>query len=172
MICFGVLTGADRFPNRFINAGVAEAEYMTALALWFSAEVTGFMLTQLAILRLRCLEQIRNDVCYAMIVMLPLYLLAAAFLMDNWNVSHFATEDLAILRAILTVAVVRHLMHGRHVDWSNKEGNEYHHLNICAVIRVVAIHLLIRHHHAYRENQELLEGTDITFVTIGAFYPW
>src|SRR5207249_929984 len=62
---FGVLTEfADRFPKQFLNAGAAE-QNMTALACGLALEgrkVFTYSIANFA--TLRCLEQIRNDVCY------------------------------------------------------------------------------------------------------------
>ena len=80
---FGVLTDfAGRFPNQFINAGVAE-QNMTALACGLALEghkVYTYSIGNFA--TLRCLSKFEM-MFVTMIVMSPLYLLAAAFLMDN-----------------------------------------------------------------------------------------
>jgi transketolase len=54
----------DEFPGRFINAGVAE-QNMTAVAAGLA--LSGKIAVTYSIANfptLRCLEQIRNDVCY------------------------------------------------------------------------------------------------------------
>ena len=55
---------ANQFPDRFLNAGVAE-QNMTTVAAGLASE--GYHVFTYSIANfstLRCLEQIRNDICY------------------------------------------------------------------------------------------------------------
>lgn len=103
---FGVLTDfARRFPKQFINAGVAE-QNMTMLAAGLALE--GYKPYTYSIANfttLRCLEQIRNDVCYhdADVTVVSV---GGGFSYGQLGMSHFATEDLAILRALPNMMVV------------------------------------------------------------------
>jgi len=103
---FGVLTHfAEKFPNQFINAGVAE-QNMTALACGMA--LSGWKTYTYSIANfttLRCLEQIRNDICYhgADVCVVSV---GAGFSYGQLGMSHFATEDLAIMRALPGMRVV------------------------------------------------------------------
>ena len=103
---FGVLSDfAERFPNQFINAGVAE-QNMTAIAAGMA--LSGFRVYTYSIANfttLRCLEQIRNDVCYHN-ANVTIVSVGGGFSYGQLGMSHFATEDLAILRAIPELKVV------------------------------------------------------------------
>lgn len=103
---FGVLTDfAQRFPKQFINVGVAE-QNMSGLAAGLAIE--GYKVYTYSIANfttLRCLEQIRNDICYHD-ANVTLVSVGAGFSYGQLGVSHFATEDLAILRAIPNMMVV------------------------------------------------------------------
>ena len=103
---FGVLTNfSEKFPDQFINAGVSE-QNMTALACGFALEgrkVYTYSIGNFA--TLRCLEQIRNDVCYHNCDV-TVVSVGGGFSYGQLGVSHFATEDLAILRAVPNIAVV------------------------------------------------------------------
>jgi transketolase len=103
---FGVLTEfAERFPDQFINAGVAE-QNMTALACGMALEGCKVFTYSIAnFSTLRCLEQIRNDVCYhdADVTVISS---GGGFSYGQLGVSHFATEDLAIMRSIPNLSVV------------------------------------------------------------------
>jgi transketolase len=103
---FGVLTGfADRFPRQFINAGVAE-QNMTAIAAGLALDGRKvFTYTIANFATLRCLEQIRNDVCYhnAGVVVVCI---GGGFSYGQLGMSHFATEDLAIMRALPNMKVI------------------------------------------------------------------
>lgn len=103
---FGVLTDfAQRFPRQFINAGVAE-QNMTALAAGMALEGHKVYTYSIAnFTTLRCLEQIRNDVCYhdADVTVVSV---GGGFSYGQLGMSHFATEDMAILRALPNMMVV------------------------------------------------------------------
>lgn len=103
---FGVLT--DFFENRptqYINAGVAE-QNMTAIACGMALEGARAYTYSIAnFTTLRCLEQLRNDVCYhdANVTAVSI---GGGFSYGQLGMSHFATEDLAILRALPNMTVV------------------------------------------------------------------
>jgi len=90
---------AREFPDRFLNAGVAE-QNMTGLAAGLAAE--GFHVFTYSIGNfptLRCLEQIRNDICAHR---LPVTVVAvgAGFSYGNMGYSHHAVGDLAAMRSL------------------------------------------------------------------------
>jgi transketolase len=97
---FGVVTEfAARRPRQFINAGVAE-QNMTAIACGLALEgrkVFTYSIANFA--TLRCLEQLRNDVCYHE-ADVTVVAMGGGFSYGQLGMSHFATEDLAILRAL------------------------------------------------------------------------
>jgi len=103
---FGVLTDyAERFPDQFINAGVAE-QNMTMLACGMALEGARAYTYSIAnFTTLRCLEQLRNDVCYHEADVTAVSV-GGGFSYGQLGMSHFATEDLAILRALPNMAVV------------------------------------------------------------------
>jgi transketolase len=102
---FGVLTDfAKRFPRQFLNAGVAE-QNMTGLATGLALE--GRIVFTYSIANfptLRCLEQIRNDAAYHG-ANVKVVAVGGGFSYGPLGMSHHATEDLAIMRALpITVA--------------------------------------------------------------------
>ncbi|MGO8689536.1 MAG: transketolase family protein [Thermoguttaceae bacterium] len=103
---FGVVTDfAQRFPNQFLNAGVAE-QNMTGVAAGMA--LAGRVVFTYSIGNfptLRCLEQIRNDVCYhkANVVVTAV---GGGFAYGALGMSHHATEDLAILRSLPEIKVI------------------------------------------------------------------
>lgn len=103
---FGVLDSfAERFPRQFLNAGVAE-QNMTGLATGLALE--GRIVFTYSIGNfptLRCLEQIRNDAAYHG-ANVKVVAIGGGFSYGALGVSHHATEDLAILRAIPGITVV------------------------------------------------------------------
>ena len=103
---FGVLTDfAERFPDQFINAGVAE-QNMAMLACGMAldgAKVFTYSIANFPILR--CLEQLRNDVCYHQADVTSVSI-GGGFSYGPLGMSHIATEDLAIMRALPNMTVV------------------------------------------------------------------
>ena len=86
-------------PNQFINVGVAE-QNMTEVASGLALE--GFKVFTYSIgnfSTLRCLEQIRNDICYHELD-ITVVSSGAGFSYGQLGISHFATEDLAIMSAL------------------------------------------------------------------------
>lgn len=87
------------FPDRFLNAGVAE-QNMTGMAAGLASE--GFHVFTYSIGNfptLRCLEQIRNDVCYHNF---PVTVVAvgAGMAYGNMGYSHHCVQDIACLRGM------------------------------------------------------------------------
>lgn len=103
---FGVLDDfAGRFPDQYINAGVAE-QNMTAIAAGMALEGhTVFTYSIANFPTLRCLEQIRNDVCYHD-ANVNIVAIGGGFSYGVLGMSHHATEDIAILRALPEMTVV------------------------------------------------------------------
>lgn len=103
---FGVVTPfMEQLPEQFVNAGVAE-QNMTGLAagmalsgkIVFTYSIANFPV-------LRCLEQIRNDVCYhnANVRIVPV---GGGMAYGSLGPSHHATEDLAVMRAMPNMVVL------------------------------------------------------------------
>lgn len=89
---------ADRFPDRFINAGVAE-QNMTGLAAGMASE--GYHVFTYSIANFptfRCAEQIRNDVAYHN---LPVTIVAVGggLAYGALGYSHHAVQDYALMRS-------------------------------------------------------------------------
>lgn len=97
---FGVLTPfAEAFPDQYLNVGVAE-QNLTGVATGLALE--GKIVFTYSIGNfptLRCLEQIRNDVCYHQ-ANVKIVCIGGGFCYGPLGVSHHATEDLAILRVL------------------------------------------------------------------------
>ena len=103
---FGVVEPfAKRFPSRYVNPGVAE-QNMTGIAAGMA--MSGKVVFTYSIGNfptLRCLEQIRNDVCYHS-ADVKIVSVGGGFSYGSLGMSHHATEDLAIMRALPRMTVV------------------------------------------------------------------
>lgn len=97
---FGVLNDfMARFPRQFLNAGVAE-QNMCGVAAGLALEGhTVFTYSIGNFPTLRCLEQIRNDICYHH-ANVKIICIGGGMSYGAVGFSHHATEDLAILRSL------------------------------------------------------------------------
>ncbi len=102
---FGVLKPYfEQLPNQFTNAGIAE-QNMTSLAAGMALEgKTVFTYSIGNFPTLRCLEQIRNDCAYHN-ANVKIVCVGGGFVYGSLGMSHQATEDIAIMRALPDVAV-------------------------------------------------------------------
>ena len=96
---------SEKFPSQFVNIGIAEQNMIgvsTGLALEgkivFVYSIGNFP-------TLRCLEQIRNDACYHNLN-INIICMGAGFSYGALGMSHHATEDIAIMRALPGVTVI------------------------------------------------------------------
>lgn len=103
---FGVLKPFwEQCPDQFTNAGIAE-QNMTAVAAGMALEgKTVFTYSIGNFPTLRCLEQIRNDCAYHN-ANVKIVCIGGGFVYGPLGMSHQATEDLAILRALPDVIVM------------------------------------------------------------------
>ena len=89
----------EKYPERFLNAGVAE-QNMTSVACGLARE--GYKVFTYSIgnfTTLRCLEQIRSGICYHQ---LPVCVVSVGggFMYGYLGPTHHLTEDIAIMRSL------------------------------------------------------------------------
>ena len=103
---FGVVTPfIEQLPRQFLNAGVAE-QNMTAMAagmalsgkIAFTYSIANFP-------TMRCLEHVRNDVCYHH-ANVKIVSVGGGFTYGAMGATHHALEDLAVMRAMPGLMVV------------------------------------------------------------------
>ena len=95
---------ADEFPDRFINAGVAE-QNMAGLAAGMASE--GFHVFCYSIANFptfRCAEQIRNDICYHNLAV-TIVAVGGGLAYGNLGFSHHATQDYALMRGMPNMTI-------------------------------------------------------------------
>lgn len=95
----------ERFPDRFVNVGVAEQNMVGVAAGLALAGKVVFTYSIANFPTLRCLEQIRNDVCYHNLPVISVAV-GGGLAYGSLGYSHHAVEDLAILRTLPNIAVV------------------------------------------------------------------
>jgi transketolase len=103
---FGVVTPfMEQLPGQFLNAGVAE-QNMTGMAAGMA--LSGKIALTYSIANfptLRCLEQVRNDVCYHH-ANVKVVSVGGGFTYGAMGATHHAVEDLAVMRALPGLVVV------------------------------------------------------------------
>jgi transketolase len=96
---------ADRFPDRYVNVGVAE-QNMSGIAgglarcgkIVFTYSIANFP-------TLRCLEQIRNDICYHS-GNVKVVAVGGGYAYGAQGYTHHGIEDIAIMRSLPGMTVV------------------------------------------------------------------
>lgn len=103
---FGVLDSLrEKYPTQFYNIGVAE-QLMTGMAAGLS--LTGKKVFTYSIANfptIRCLEQIRNDVCYHNLDV-KIVSVGAGLSYGSHGYTHFGIEDLALLRPLKNIEII------------------------------------------------------------------
>lgn len=95
----------DKLPAQYVNAGVAE-QNMTSMAVGMALE--GRIVFTYSIANfptLRCLEQVRNDVCYHE-ANVKIVAVGGGFAYGAAGASHHATEELGVMRLMPNLTVV------------------------------------------------------------------
>ena len=105
-IGFGVLKSFwEHCPDQFTNAGIAEQNMISMAAGMAMEGKIVFTYSIVNFLTLRCLEQVRNDCAYHN-ANVKIVGIGGGFAYDSLGISHQATEDLAIMRALPDVVVM------------------------------------------------------------------
>lgn len=103
---FGVTnTFSENYPNQFLNSGIAE-QNMTGIAAGIA--LTGKKVITYSIANfptLRPFEQIRNDICYHK-ANVKIVAVGGGFCYGALGPTHFATEDLAVMRSLPNIVVL------------------------------------------------------------------
>ncbi|MFP5504080.1 MAG: transketolase family protein [Candidatus Sericytochromatia bacterium] len=90
---------AERFPERFVNAGIAE-QNLTGVAAGLALSGKTALTYSIANFPvMRCLEQIRNDVCYHALDV-KIVAVGGGLAYGPLGYSHHGSEDLAVLRVL------------------------------------------------------------------------
>ncbi|MCC3419287.1 MAG: transketolase [Microcoleus sp. PH2017_07_MST_O_A] len=103
---YSVLEGfSGRFPDRFVNVGVAE-QNMTGIAagLALSGKVV-FIYSIANFPVMRCLEQIRNDVCYHNLNV-KIVTVGGGLTYGSLGYTHHGVEDIAVMRVLPNMTVI------------------------------------------------------------------
>lgn len=95
----------ERFPNRFFNMGVAEANMMGVAAGLALCGKIPFVYSIVPFVTMRPFEQIRNDVCLHK-ANVKIVGVGGGFAYSHAGTTHHAIEDIAIMRALPNMTVI------------------------------------------------------------------
>ena len=96
---------AQEFPQRFVNIGIAEQNMAGIAAGLALSGKTVFAYSIANFPTLRCVEQIRNDVCYHN-ANVKIVTAGGGLIYGALGTTHHVTEDVAIMRALPNMMVV------------------------------------------------------------------
>jgi len=96
---------AEQFPKRFLNCGVAEENMMAIAAGLALSGKKPYVYSIIPFVTMRCFEQIRNDICYQNLDV-KLVGVGAGFAYGPLGATHYAIEDIAILRALPNMSII------------------------------------------------------------------
>ena len=97
---FGVIENFEKkFPNQFLNAGVAEQNMMGMAAGLASAGYKVYVYSIGNFPVFRCLEQIRNDICYEELDV-SIVSIGAGLSYGALGYSHHAIDDIGVMSAL------------------------------------------------------------------------
>jgi len=94
-----------KFPSRFINCGIAEQNMMGIAAGLALSGKKVYAYSIIPFVTFRCLEQIRNDICYQKLDV-KIVGVGSGFTYGSLGFSHQALEDVAVLRALIDMTVL------------------------------------------------------------------
>lgn len=95
----------EKFPQRYINAGVAEQAMLGVAAGLAMAGKNVYIYSIIPFVTMRIFEQIRNDLCYQQ---LPVKIIGVGggFSYGPMGVTHHALEDVGIMRCLPEMTIV------------------------------------------------------------------
>jgi len=164
---FSVLEAfAERFPARYLNAGVAE-QNMTGIAAGLAlAGKTVFTYSIANFPVMRCLEQIRNDVCYHNLSV-KVVAVGGGFAYGSQGYTHHGVEDLAVMSALpnIMVAAPADPVETRAITeiYADHSGPGYLRLGKAGEPVLHSPGLRLRAGQAIR----VVDGKDLTIISIG-----
>ena len=95
----------EKFPERFVNVGIAEQNLMGVAAGLAKSGLIPFPTTMSVFASMRALEQVRTDICYQN---LPVKIIAThgGTSFGSAGTTHHCTEDISIMRSLANMTVI------------------------------------------------------------------
>lgn len=96
---------AEKFPERFIDCGVAEQNMAGIAAGLALSGKKPYIYSIIPFVTMRCFEQIRNDICYQNLNV-KIVGVGTGFSYGALGATHHATEDISIFRALPNITIL------------------------------------------------------------------
>lgn len=162
---FGVFEKFEaQFPGQYFNAGIGE-QNMMGMAAGLALDGKKIFVYSIGNFpTLRCLEQIRNDLCYHELNV-NIIAQGGGFNYGGLGMSHHATEDLSIMRALPGVTVVAP---SNKCDAAQAVEQLYHASGV-GYLRLEKSQLESWNNEAFElgKGNCIKEGSDMTLIAIG-----
>lgn len=160
----------EQFPKRFINTGVTEQSSIGVATGFALSGYTVFFYAQAAFATMRCFEQVRLDVGYNH-VNVKIIGTAAGFSLNQLGVSHFALEDVGLMRIIPEMTIFTP-GDAREATWATQQayqidGPVYVRLTEAGTPVVHGKKLILK----VGELIPLTQGNDLTLLVSGSLLP-
>jgi len=95
----------EKFPDRFINVGIAEQNMFGIAAGMARTGLLPFVSTMAAFTSMRAAEQVRTDICYQNLNV-KIIATHGGVSFGSAGTTHHATEDIAIMRSFANMTVI------------------------------------------------------------------
>lgn len=95
----------DKFPDRFVNVGIAEQNMFGMAAGMAKTGLLPFVSTMAAFASMRAAEQVRTDICYQNLNV-KIIATHGGVAFASAGTTHHATEDVAIMRSFANMTVI------------------------------------------------------------------
>jgi transketolase len=95
----------SKFPDRFIDAGVAEQNMIGVAAGLALTDKIVYAYSIVPFITMRCFEQIRNDICYHDLNV-RLIGIGGGFVYGSAGLTHHSLEDISIMRSLPNMTVI------------------------------------------------------------------
>ena len=95
----------DKFPERFVNVGIAEQNLFGIAAGMAKTGLLPFVSTMAAFASMRACEQVRTDICYQNLNV-KIIATHGGVAFASAGTTHHATEDVAIMRSLANMTVI------------------------------------------------------------------
>ena len=164
-------TFAKKFPDRFFNMGIAEADLMATAAGLATCNKIPFASTFAVFATCRTLDQIRNSICYPHLNVKVVGTHAGPSCGEDGS-SHQAVEDIAIMRSLPKMTVVAPAddveAYAATIALADHVGPAYLRL---ARLASPTIHDEDNYEFVLGKGEVLREGDDVTVVACGMMVP-
>ncbi len=95
----------EKFPNQFLNVGIAEQNAMGIAAGLALSGKKVFVYSIVPFVTMRCFEQIRVDICYQNLDV-TIIGVGAGFAYGTLGVTHYGLEDISIMRSLPNMKIM------------------------------------------------------------------